>query len=677
VEKLKPWLPTMGNRLPVIREAGILLIFCALTALLTWPYVTRMRDAVVDPGDPYLISWILWWDYHQTFAHPLQLFHANTFFPYRYTLAFSEHSYGIALLFFPLFALGFRPLTVHAVAIFFGFATSGYGAFRLARTLTGSYATAWVAGIVFGFGPFRFHYMSHLLYLFSMWMPLVFEALVLFVRNRSKKRMVWLGVAFFMLGLSTISWFILSLFPLALCTAILLTRYQLWRDRDFWLRGSIALGLASVALVPFMLPYYIVSKLYGFKRSIEEVKSGSASPIHWLSVESRNKFWRGLGDDIPDGYRFKLFPGLLPILLSLAAMPRTGALQRTDDFTKSEDSRNPWIKRLDVLILIAFGLSLLAIGFQNTKSWYGIFHYLTSARMLSLLTISVIARLCQAYPKSVRLGAEHNLIATIRSEQRSDAFWVGIMLFVVGFCYSLGWNFFVYRILYDVFLPFHSMRVPARGSMVAYLGLSLLAGLGCKRIADSLSQGRLRVPRSICYVIVCSLLLVEFNGAPLKFIRGEVFPDAVTVRLKETPMRGGIVVLPAGADFNHRRMLRAADHGKPLITGTSGFNPPFEDQIEALTRSGPISDQLVDLLEVIPASYVVIENDEIAADRRTDYNNLLARAMGSSRLRFINRFDGHDDLYAVIKTEPEARSEGVPPLTPQPVDAVTEKKPAQ
>jgi hypothetical protein len=124
-------------------------------------------------------------------------------------------------------------------------------------------------------------------------------------------------------------------------------------------------------------------------------------------------------------------------------------------------------------------------------------------------------------------------------------------------------------------------------------------------------------------------------------------------------------------------MLRAADHGKPLITGTSGFNPPFEDQIEALTRSGPISDQLVDLLEVIPASYVVIENDEIAADRRTDYNNLLARAMGSSRLRFINRFDGHDDLYAVIKTEPEARSEGVPPLTPQPVDAVTEKKPAQ
>src|SRR6185295_8866489 len=295
------------------------------------------RYAVVDTGDPYLESWVLWWDFHQTFTNPLHLFDANIFFPYQYTLAFSEHSYGIALLFFPLFALGLRPLTIHAVAMFFGFATCGYGAFRLARTLTGSYAAAWVAGIIFGFGPFRFHYMSHLLYLFAMWMPLVFEALVLFIRERSWIRTIWLGLAFFMLGLSTISWFILSLFPLVLCAVILLTRYQLWRNRTFWLRGSIALGVASLALLPFMVPYYIVAKLYGLKRSVEEVKNGSASPIHWLSVENRNKFWTGLGTGITDGYRFKLFPGLLPILLSFAALPRTGPVQTIADSSTLED----------------------------------------------------------------------------------------------------------------------------------------------------------------------------------------------------------------------------------------------------------------------------------------------------------------------------------------------------
>ena len=94
----------------------VFLAFCAFTAALTWPYVLHLRDAVADTGDPYFVSWVLWWDYYQTLTDPLHRFHSNLFFPFHYTLAFTEHSYGIALPFFPLYALGFRPLTVHAVA---------------------------------------------------------------------------------------------------------------------------------------------------------------------------------------------------------------------------------------------------------------------------------------------------------------------------------------------------------------------------------------------------------------------------------------------------------------------------------------------------------------------------------------------------------------------------------
>src|SRR5438874_8265663 len=83
----------------VLHELFIVIAFCAFTAAVSWPYVKYLRDVVADPGDPYLVSWILWWDYHQTFTDPLNLFQANLFYPFRYTLAFSEHSYGIALLF--------------------------------------------------------------------------------------------------------------------------------------------------------------------------------------------------------------------------------------------------------------------------------------------------------------------------------------------------------------------------------------------------------------------------------------------------------------------------------------------------------------------------------------------------------------------------------------------------
>ncbi len=641
---------------PLVRELLIVLAFCLFTSVLTAPYVGHLRNAAADAGDPYLVSWILWWDYHATFNHPLSLFHSNLFYPLKYTLAFSEHCYGLAFPFFPLFALGFTPLTVHAVALFLGFALSGYGAFRLARTLTDSYGVAWVAGIIFAFIPFRFHMLSHLPYLFSPWIPLLLEAMVLFVRRRSRKRAVWLGIAFFMTGLTTISWFTLSLVPLALSAAVLLTRYSLWRDRQFWVRGLTSVSVASLALLPFMLPYFSVMKLYGFKRSIEEVKANSAWPIHWLSVENRNKFWFGMGEGIPDGSHFKLFPGLLPILFSLAALPGGSQEPLPEQLLYLSDSTRKWLKRLDLLIFISVPFALIAIGFDGTPYFRGAFRHMTSECVLTLLTVATIARFCLAYPEWLP-ARRANLVETLRAPNRSDAFWLGILLTIIGFCYSLGWNFFFYRICYDLLPMFRSMRVPIRGAMFAYLGLALLAGLGVKRLAEVAANLRTRVPGAVVVTACCGLLLFELNAAPLQFIRGDAYPDSVTLALKQISMRGGIVTLPAGGDFNYRNTLRSADHGKPMIVGTSGFNSPFEDQIEIQTRSGNISLAFLDLLESIPASYVVVDNNLITDDRQLNYQALLVRGIASGRLRFIRRFDGHNDLYAVTKTEPNAKSE--------------------
>jgi hypothetical protein len=647
LDKLKRLLQIL-SRFALVRETGILLVYCFFTSILSWPYVTRLRDAVVDAGDPYLVSWMLWWDYHQTFTDPLNLFHANIFFPYRYTLAFSEHCYGIALLFFPLFALGLKPLTVHAVAMFLGFATCGYGAFRLTRTLTGSYAAAWLAGIVYAFGPFRFHYMSHLPYLWAMWIPLLFEALILFLRVRSWKRAVWLGIAFLMTGLSTVSWLVFSSVPFIVVAAVIMTRENLWRDRQLWIRGAVSLGVASLALLPFYLPYYYVSKLYGFQRNVEEVKRNSAWPIHWLSAEIRNKLWKGMGNNFPDGWLFRLFPGLLPILFSIAAIAPLSSLKETD----ASQSRVPrWLRFLDLAILLVFPVTLASIGFDHSKEFYfGVFEYLTSEIGITLLLLLILVRLCIAYPRF--FGRRGNLIQSVRLSQRSDAFWVGAILFVTGFLYSLGWNFFFFRILYEWLIPFRSLRVPPRGAMVAYVGLSVLTGLGALRISEWVLQ-KWRVSKPAFFAVVCVLALFEFNAAPLAFLRGEVFPDSVTLRLKQTPMRGGILVLPAGEGVNYRSMLRAADHAKPLINATSGFITPDEYEIETLMREPPLSDAFLDLLERVPASYVVVNNDRLKPERRDDIRAVIERGVASGRLRFIDRFDGVDDLFVVTKTEPD------------------------
>src|ERR1051325_6723455 len=655
---------TLRSRLGIVaREAAVFGVFCLLTALLTWPYARYLRDVVVDEGDPYLVSWLMWGDYHQTFAHPLQLFHANIFYPYPYSLAFSEHMYGISVIFFPLFALGFRPLTVHAIAMFVGFALCGYGAFRLGRTLTGCLTVAWIAGIAFAFTPFRLGQMSQLPYLWTVWIPLSLEALILFARHTSRRRAAWLGFTVFMLGLSSLTWLSFALLPMMVAAVVLITRRRLWRQREFWRRGLFALAIAGVALLPFTIPYYLVSRIYGFKRTIQEVKVNSAWPIHWHSIHPRSALWSRIGPTLVPNSRFRLFPGLLPLIFSaIALIPRRNRpeslAQRNDAELSSPKTYS--LFWLDMLIVVSLILSVLATIFEGTGAFRGLFNYLKSEFVLTTLTLAIIARCCIAYPRLLR-RQNANLVETVRS-WNGDGLWLGMLLTVIGFLYSLGWNLFFSPICYDVLPLFRGMRMPTRGAMYAYLGLALLAGLGVKRIVDVLGERRVNWNRQAMVVFICALLLFELNATPLAIIRGDISPDAVTLRLKQTPMRGGLVMLPAGGGYNHHHMLRAADHGKPLITATSGFTPPYEVAIENLTNSGPITNEFLDLLEKIPASYVVVLTHLVSPERKAIYENLFSRAVTKAGLVFITRFVAHDGLYAVVKTEPASVREASLPF---------------
>ncbi|HSB62573.1 MAG TPA: hypothetical protein VLJ18_00345 [Thermoanaerobaculia bacterium] len=561
------------RRLPA--EILVCLAFLGLTILMTWPWVLHLRDHCSDSGDPYLNSWIMWWDFHQTFHDPLRLFHGNIFFPLKYSLAFSEHNFGIALPFFPLYALGIRPLTVQGLATLLGFAFSGYGAFRLGRTLTGSTGAAWVTGIAFAFVPYRFGQLPHVNYLFSGWIPLTLEALVLFLRERSRKRAAWLGFSFFMNGLSVIHWLVLTSIPLAATGLVLAFRHGAARDRAGLRRGAVALGIAGIALLPFLIPYQKAAKLYGFTRTPEDVMSFSARPKDWLSADSWNRAWRGLG--APPASERGLFPGLLLLLLPLASLASRAA--------------------------------------ANGSS----------------------------------------------APRAPDALLVGALWAVLGFLGSLGMNAPFHRVLYETLFFFRSIRVPARWAMVGYLGLALLAGAGALALSEAWGRRRPGARTgALVFVLAASGLLFEDRAAPLDLRRGEADPDEATLFLAKTPMAGGLVELPSGTEEhgNYRAILRAADHEKPLVTAISGFKGPVVRLIERKEREAPIPSDLLDDLEEIPASYVLVHDSWLFPESRLLHRDWLARGMAAGRLRFIKRFDGRmrNELYAVVRNEPEAKT---------------------
>src|SRR2546423_2059636 len=641
-------------RRPVVRELLIFLAFCLLTALMTWPWVLHLRDAVADRGDPYMIAWTLWWDYHQTFHDPLHLFDANVFYPYKYTLAFSENDYGIALPFFPLFAAGLRALTVNSVATFLGFAFCGYGAFRLTRTLTGSNGAAWIAGIVFAFVPYRFNVLSHLHYLFAGWIPLLLEALVLFARERSLRRAAWLGAAFTMNALSCVSWFIMVLIPLALTAALVIARRPtLRRDHAFWLRGGVALGAAALIILPFLIPYYVVSVKYGLRWQPWEFALNSPQLINWLAAESRNKLWHNFGAQIPGGH--KLFPGLLAPLLALAAL-RFGDSTRDGASDRSESRRRRRLRVvLDVIVVPAAIVAALALGYGDVT--YGAFgHQLVrlGARSVDpavvVITVALSVRLWLTPSPFVRRarrpeqsqktrGANATGIGSTATdsaaagttadsieaetpafdstaagasaadanaaditvsdapERDGDAIAVRLIWTVWGFLSSLGANFFLNRWLHDYVLLFQSIRLPARWAMVCYVGLAVLAGVGASRLACRASRlvARPRVA-ALVFAVVAAALVFELRTFPLEFERGEVEPTALALRLKRTEMRGGLVELPSEEGVNrHFYMLRAADHERPLVNATSSFLSPTTVEINVAER-GRVRESFLDLL---------------------------------------------------------------------------------
>jgi len=158
------------------------------------------------------------------------------------------------------------------------------------------------------------------------------------------------------------------------------------------------------------------------------------------------------------------------------------------------------------------------------------------------------------------------------------------------------------------------------------------------------------------------MLMFELRAAPLHIEKGEVEPSALALRLKNTPMKGGIVELPSVTDqVRHFYMLRAADHERPLVNATSSFLSPLTDQINKAT-DGKIDPKFMDLLEQIPTSYLVIHNSRLRVDEQTACERFLTHHVTTGRLRFVNRFDGSDDLYAITRNEPGAISEAPLPF---------------
>jgi hypothetical protein len=293
-----------------MKDLRALLLYAALTALLTWPMITRLR--IMDAGDSAFFAWEIGWEVHALRTGLAQLPHGNIFHPMRYTLAMDEPVIGTTLLVLPLALFTDDAVWLFNVARLLTFALSGFTAYRLARELGCGEGPSLVAGTGFGFSLIKSDQIAHLSTLGTQWLPLV----VLFTYRYSRTgrlRDAFLAGMFYVLATLACGYH-------GLIGAIVLPLAALplfWHQWRLAARAVPAMLVTALALVPLYLLHHAGLKPLSYVRGPLETIYYSASLETFFATQP----WNWLYGKITAPFRTasnELFPGLVPPAIILA-----------------------------------------------------------------------------------------------------------------------------------------------------------------------------------------------------------------------------------------------------------------------------------------------------------------------------------------------------------------------
>jgi hypothetical protein len=296
-------------------------VYAALTTALTWPLVLHAGSRVADDlGDPLLNMWLCAWN-----ARVLPLteawWNAPQFYPASGAIAFSEHLLGLAPITTPILLASGNPVLAYNAAFFLSFFLSALAAHVLGWSLTRRHDAALVAGLAFGFAPYRAAQLGHLQVLSTYWMPLALAGLVEFRRSRRWPWLILFAGAWLMQTLACGYYF----FFFSVLVALWVAWFVVWGPWQELRRVVAAWAVAAVLLAPLFYGYWRIHRQYGFQRLPDEIMTFSADLASLLKAPANVRMWGWLESVVrPES---ALFPGvtIVAIVVAGALVARRGA----------------------------------------------------------------------------------------------------------------------------------------------------------------------------------------------------------------------------------------------------------------------------------------------------------------------------------------------------------------
>ncbi len=546
-------------------------IYAALTIVYAWPLIGQFATHLpADLGDPALNSWILWWNAR---AVPLTdaWWNAPMFAPLSGAFALSETLLGAWPIATPVQWLGGGPVAAYNAVFVLSYPAAALAAHALAHRLTGRHDAALLAGLAFGFHPYRAAQLPHLQMLLTCWMPLGLLALHRYLDTRRVSALVLLAIAWLLNGLS--NGYLLVFF------AVLVGLWIAWFVRS--IRDLAAIGatavVASLPFLPIVTMYRHVQSDLGMTRSMAEIEMFSADlSAIWASSDRLLAKYFTLAPRVEG----ELYPGLVVLVLVMIGVWSAWP---------SGDRRTLPRVRLGLLV---FGLVTALVAFWSWQSG-GIRLTLFGADISMTRPFRIVTTAVWAFAIAALLDRR-----LFHGWQRRSVLLFYVVAGTVLFALALGpiarvfGERFFFRAPYWWLMELpggNSLRVPARFAMPMMLCLTQAAALAFARLT----------PRGASLALTTLLAaLLAIDGLPLPM---SVVAAPAALQLPGADPRARVLELPTLDLYDDTAaLLRATAHGHALINGYSGYEPPhyfmlrnllknFDTAaLEALQQSGPL-----------------------------------------------------------------------------------------
>jgi hypothetical protein len=619
--------------------------FVVLVCLYTWPLVLDLGGHLRHYYDAHNFVGVHGWIARRLVTAPWLLFDTNIFYPHGWTLAYADPMLLSAVLgFAPVYAVSRNPIFAYSVTVVLFQALAGWAAYYTARRLTGSALAGWAGGIVFSLSPFRTgHYqLAHLQLSFAT--PLAFLA---FARFLERQRVRYLAAALFFLWcqMVTVLYFGIPACLLLAGVALGFVLLRPWGWRGRALVPVVVAGMAfALAFLPVAWPYLAARAEMGFERSLDDTQreGWTADILTYLAAGPESRFYRLVDSGVQPG----LFPGFTAYALALGAfalgprgdgpgLPRVGM----------------WVRRL---VAGGLGITLAAVAvFLATGGGAvriaGIRLQMTSLEraVVALFVLGATWLALEGWAWA-RGGRERAL---------SPREWAPLLalLVLVFFLLSLGpvmrlggqpVGVGLYAWLYTVFVPIRALRITLKIAFAVMFLLGLLAAFGLAALEARLAGTRLG--RGL--VLIPLLILIEYLPRPLPFdvIRWSD-PPPVYRWLATLPGDFAIFEWPSKNEFPDATYgMWTLLHGKRLVNGSSGFDPPFTNAVRDAAARLPDPEAVALIRSIYPLRYVLAHLDRLGG-ARAQWEGFGRTPPGG--LRVVGRFG--DTLVFEPAPEPE------------------------